>query len=69
MFRQANSLMIIQRYSSRLDRRSKHEAINLGASARLGTATTFAPLPERMRPVMTRRCIHFQGMSDLHAIL
>jgi hypothetical protein len=32
MFRQAISLMIIQRYSSRLDGRSKHEAINLGAS-------------------------------------
>jgi hypothetical protein len=29
MFRQAISLMIIQRYSFRLDGRSKHEAINL----------------------------------------
>src|SRR6266566_2492819 len=32
MSRQAISLMIIQRYSSRLNGRSKHEAINLGAS-------------------------------------
>ena len=36
MFWQAISLMIIQRYSSRLDGRSKHEAINPGASQPVG---------------------------------
>src|SRR5215468_8941551 len=44
MFRQAIALMIIPRYSSRLDGRSKHDAINLGASQLRGlTRAAFRP--------------------------